>query len=127
MPHFYVPLEKHAGYLSTTLYHHANNLDGRDNLQTIPEAPAVYLICGRIGGKAANPRMVGETSNLRRSIMACFESPSDDVRIFMQSIKMKELVYELVPELTEAQRMKKKMQWHDHYKPVHDEAIDKIH
>lgn len=72
-----------------------HSIDGEDNLDQVPELPAIYAVCGRVNGETANCRYLGKCKNLREAVAnhylpseadACFQE-------FMDSIKTKVLVY----------------------------------
>ena len=131
MEHHYIELDGKSGVKTLVIYHRDNNLDKKDNLNTLPPEPAVYALCGRVNGQPANPRYIGQTINLREKIIKHFdrnESNSNKcLKEFMQSIKIKELIYQLMPDSTDYERVCKKKQWEDKYRPECTEALNKIH
>lgn len=123
MEHNYLTIEQ-SEVITQTLFQRENNLDGKDNLDELPELAAVYAVCGRANGKPANPRYIGETDNLRAAIKEHFNRTEADLnereacfKEFMLSIKIKELVFQLMPEATKEERIKLQNEWTEKYKP----------
>lgn len=116
---------------SLVIFQKDNNLDKKDNLDTLPELPAVYAICGRVNNQAVNPRYVGESENLRVTIQQHFDksgfSEDECCREFMFSIKTKVLVYELMPSSSKEERLVRKNEWELKYKPVCNKELNEIH
>ena len=110
------------------LYKADNNLDKVDNLNDLPNEKAVYAISGRINGKPANCRYVGECDNLQSAIRLHFSDAETDhcLRQFMQSIKIKTLDYVLLPGSTQAERDQIKTEWKVTYKPECNEQLNKV-
>ena len=105
--------------VETVIYERNNNLDKRDNLDELPGEKAVYAIYSRINGRAANCIYVGETNNLQSAIMSHFQ-PSElntGLKDFMQSIKLKALVYTLMPDSTKEERMRIVSEWKKEKQP----------
>ncbi|MBD0259619.1 MAG: hypothetical protein ICV83_28195 [Cytophagales bacterium] len=131
MDHQYIQLEAGSATRSLVLFQKDNNLDGKDNLGSLPEAPAVYAICGRVNGTPANPRYVGETDDLQRAVRMHFEAsePGQDecFKEFMLSIKTKVLLYEVLPGSTGEERQAKKREWEATYKPVCTKELNEVH
>ncbi len=131
MEHNYIEAEKESEIKKLVIYQKDNNLDHRDNLDDIPTGPAVYMICGRVNGRAANPRYVGETNNLQKAIKKHFDKSvkeSDSCfKEFILSIKIKELVYQLLPGSKKEDRLLKKTEWSDKYQPKCNEELNEIH
>ncbi|MCG8318427.1 MAG: hypothetical protein MI921_02895 [Cytophagales bacterium] len=127
--HNYIQLSDDVEIKYVVLYKKDNNLDELDNLNELPEQAAVYAICGRVNGQPVNPRFVGVTSNLKESIMKHFDSSEshDCLRQFMQSIKIKSLIYKVLEDSGEEQREKAKLHWQDKYKPECNEMLNEIH
>src|SRR5258708_6283901 len=108
MEHNYISVGEQESITALVIFQKDNNLDGRDNLDSLPETPAVYALCGRVNNQPANARFVGESENLRRAIRQHFD-PSASVgdeclREFMLSIKTKTLLYELLPVSSHEER-----------------------
>lgn len=117
------------GMQQVTLLKKENNLDQLDNLSELPEQPAVYAICGRVNNKPANARMVGTAANLREAVLMHFSDgeTNECLRQFMQSIKIKELVYELLPGASSEQLAQKKTEWSAQFKPACNETLNKVY
>lgn len=133
MEHNYFNLEQ-SGINTLVLLQKDNNLDGKDNLDSLPDLPAVYAICGRVNGKPANPRYIGETSNLREAVSKHFDrSETGDggchecFKEFILSIKIKELVYSLMPDSSQEDRLIAKKEWETKYKPDCNKLMNEIH
>ncbi len=111
----------------TILYKKDNNLEQKDNLDTLPNGPAVYGIFGRINGEPANCRHVAATKNLKQAILHHFSDSEsyDCLRTFMQSIKIKMLVYQELDASADFEDMK--LQWEARYKPECNEQLNHIH
>ena len=111
--------------VETIIYKKDNNLDELDNLDELPQLPAVYAICGRINGKASNCRHVGITENLQKAIKLHFSNDEADecLKTFMQSIKIKALIYELLNEPDESYLH----DWKEEFKPDCNEELNKVH
>ena len=133
MEHNYVNLEEDSQTKSLVIYEKGNNLDGKDNLNELPAKSAIYMICGRVNGQPANPRFVGESENLQEAIRCHFdekvpaEKGNECFKEFMTSIKIKTLVYVTVPGLSAEERLKRKEEWEEKYKPKCNEELNEIH
>lgn len=131
MEHKYIAIEDQAGINRVVLFQKDNNLDGKDNLDTLPELPAVYAVCGRVNGKPANPRYIDVTENLKQSVKMHFDGSQPAVtecfREFMLSIKIKELVFKLMPEASEEERAVAKENWEKQFKPECNKELNEIH
>lgn len=131
MEHNYITAEEQAGIRSIVIFQKDNNLDGKDNLDTLPGEPAVYAICGRVNEKPANPRYIGTSENLRQAVSAHFDGSqpavSDCFREFMLSIKIKELVFQLMPGSSEGERAAAKEKWEKQYKPECNKELNEVH
>jgi len=109
-----------------------NNLDKIDNLDELPEHAAVFAVCGRVNGKPANPRYVSQTANLRKETQKLFDknepAPVDAecFKEFMMSIKTKELVYKILQNLSEPERLDVKNKWIKNFQPQCNEALNEI-
>jgi len=113
---------------SLIIYKHDNNLDGRDNLNQLPRERAVYAIAGRINSEAANYRFVGVTDNLQAAVKLHFSEnePRACLRNFMQSIKIKMLVYQLLPEYSPEEADRKLQEWESQYKPECNDKLNEV-
>ena len=107
----------------TQIFKKENNLEGKDNLEEIPTSMAVFTVCGRINGYPANPRYTGVTENLRESIQALFNA-DDNVGEFMNSIKLKELLFQTIEE---SQFKSKKEEWENQFTPNCSEALNEVY
>jgi hypothetical protein len=131
MEHNFVKVDDGANLKRTVIYQKDNNLDQLDNLNSLPEGPAVYAVCGRVNGEPANPRYIGEALNLREQVKNHFNKlisqPTPCFGEFMQSIKIKELVYELLPGASDEERKQKKEEWERVFKPSCTEVLNEVH
>jgi len=111
------------------LHERNNNFEGKDNLDKLPEEPAIYAICARINGESVNCRYVGEASNLRQSIKKHFTEFESHPCLaeFMQSIKIKSLRYSLVLDTNRQDILKIKKVWEENYKPECNKQLNKVH
>jgi len=120
MGHDYLVPDEQAGIKKFVLFQKDNNADGKDNLDMLPGLPAVYAVGERVNGQAANLRYIGEAGNLRESIKKHFDkthSEEDECfKEFMLSIKIKVLIYELIPSSTHEERLVIKKEWENRYK-----------
>ncbi|WP_217602608.1 hypothetical protein [Chitinophaga sp. GbtcB8] len=133
MEHNYMSIEQGTLY-TQVLLQKDNNLDKNDNLDDLPETPAVYAVCGRVNGQPANPRFIGETGNLRAAIRSHFETTDTNGDVctqcfkeFMLSIKIKELVYTLLPDSSPEERSSVKKEWEEKYKPNCNKQLNEVH
>lgn len=131
MEHNYLELAQEPAVANLVIFQQDNNLDRKDNLDELPAEAAIYAVCGRVNGKPANARYVGETDNLREAIKKHFSAsepqPSPCFREFMQSIKIKELVYQLMPGAGKGDRLLRKELWEEQYRPNCNEELNEIH
>lgn len=90
------------------------NLD-RIDIDNLPERKAVYAIFARDKdtGEPINCRYVGETDNLKERTKAHFQVDelNSCLKEFMQSIKTKLLLYELMPNSLKDDRLGKEKRW----------------
>lgn len=100
------------------VYHKDYNIDKKDNLDELPEEPAVFGIFGIIHETPVHSRYVGSTDNLRRSVRDVFEKPeSEGLKKFMQSPWIQMLCYELLPNATEEERKQVEDEWIREFDP----------
>jgi hypothetical protein len=107
----------------------SNNLDGKDNLDQLPQEPAVYGIFGRINGTPTNCRFVGQCDNLQKEIKKHFSDEEADscLKTFMQSIKIKTINYQLMQASSEADRLNEMKKWKSEYDPKCNEELNKVY
>jgi translation elongation factor EF-1beta len=99
-------------------YHKDYNIDKKDNLNELPEEPAVFGIFAIIHEVPVHPRYVSSTDNLRKAVRDVFENPeSEGLKKFMQSPWIQMLCYELMPDATEEERKEKEKEWIRKYDP----------
>lgn len=129
MEHNIIDVLASPGIQKMVLLKKDNNLDHLDNLGEIPDMPAVYAICGRVNGAPANPRAVNAAMNLRQAVVDHFSTTEEDecVRTFMQSIKIKELVYEILPDASAAVLEEKRNKWVEKFRPSCNEVLNKVY
>ena len=100
------------------VYHKDYNLDKKDNLDELPEEPAVFGIFGIIHETPIHPRYIVSTDNLRKAVRDVFENPQGEgMKKFMQGPWIQMLCYELIPGLTIEERKAKEDAWTNEYKP----------
>ena len=106
------------------VWHKDYNIDKKDNLNELPEEPAVFGIFGIIHEVPVHPRYVASTDNLRKAVKDVFENPvGEGMTKFMHSPWIQMLCYELMPDSTEEQRKEKEEEWIKEYEPkVTDEG-----
>ncbi len=112
------------------LYNADFSLGELDTISELPEISAVFAICGRINGKAANCRVVRSTQNLRKSIRDLYTDVEQDQCIldYMRSIKTKIILFREVP----AEKYKEAKddlveEWTKLLKPVCNEELNKVY
>lgn len=133
MEHNYIDLASESKIKELVIYCKENNLDGNDNLGELPEQPAVFAICGRVNGRAANPRFVDVTKDLQETIRNHFDQnvpaveETECFKEFMTSIKIKVLIYMLLPAGTKVERMEIKEEWKTKFDPKCNRELNKIH
>lgn len=129
MTHKYVMAEAQTGITDLVLLHKDYNLDKKDNLDEIPALPAVYALCGRVNGQAVNARHVGSTDNLQSAVKAHFsdKETNECLRNFMQSIKIKMLVFQTMPGTTENERQEIKQQWDNKMTPRCTDELNQVY
>ena len=78
------------------VYHKEYNIDDKDNINELPEEPAVFGIFSIIHEVPVHCRYVGSTDNLRKSVREVFENPdSEGLK------KEEERIKEYEPQVTE--------------------------
>lgn len=109
--------------IRTEIYHKDYNLDKKDNLDTLPEEPAVYGFFGIIQEKPVNCRFAGETANLRKGVRERFEQlqPEDGLKKFMQGPWIKMLCYQPCAGTSEQERQQILSEWRGRYDPKVDD------
>lgn len=107
----------------TEIYHRSYNLDGKDNLTSLPARPAVYGIFAIVDGEPVHCRAVGHARNLQAAIRQHFDGEADaGVRTFMRGPWIKMLVYEPFPaEAADADLAAASADWARQYSPSCDE------
>jgi hypothetical protein len=104
------------------LYHNKYHLDGRENLDEIPPAQAVFGVFGIVDEEPANCRYVGEAENLQAAIRGLYDNPpSAGMKKFLQGPWIPMLVFEPLPGASAAQREKAAGEWQSQYHPQIDE------
>jgi translation elongation factor EF-1beta len=100
------------------IFHKEYNIDKKDNLDELPEEPAVFGIFAIIHEVPVHPRYVSSTDNLKKAVRDVFENPgSEGLKKFLQSPWIQMLCYELMPDSTEEDRKKKEEEWIKEYDP----------
>ena len=129
MNHRIIDTEELASSERMIIYQKDNNIDKFDNIDEIPEQPAVYAICGRVNDQPANCRKVGTTENLKETISTAFSDaePDSDFKTFMHSIKIKEMIYYLMPETSEKERKQVLKDWENKLQPACTEELNKVY
>lgn len=131
MEHKYVAVE--ANQIQTPIYCKSNNLDEKDNLDTLPDTPAIYGICGRVNGSPVNMRFVGYSQDLRSAVREHFtenisaNSFNKCVKQFLLSIKSKELVYMHAGGISEDERNRIVNDWKVRYQVNCNEELNKVY
>ena len=93
----------------------------KDNFGSLPDRKAVYSIWAqqKDTNKPINCRYVGETEELQKRTQRHFSEQEENecLKKFMQSGKTKIMIYELMPNSTEEQRVAKESEWIKKYNP----------
>ena len=98
--------------------HKDYNLDKKENLDEIPEQPAVFGLFAIIDDAPISPRYISSTDNLRKAVREVFENPnSTGLKKFMQGSWIKMLCYNLLLDSTEETRKAKEKEWIKKYEP----------
>ncbi|MBD0259181.1 MAG: hypothetical protein ICV83_25965 [Cytophagales bacterium] len=129
------PIEvgEHPDMTTLVVFQKDNNLDRKDNLGELPAKPAVFAMCGRINGQPVNPRYVGETENLQKALQKLFDKDepppegNEAFKAFMLSIKLKQVVYALLPDASAEERTQKKEEWQKRYDPQCDKDMNAVY
>ena len=111
------------------LNHPDYNLDKSDSLVDIPESPGVFAVSGRVNGEPANCRLVRAADNIQQAVRSLYENSEQDecIRNYMQSIKTKLLVYQVMPEADQAEMDKHVAEWKAQYDPQCNEELNKVY
>lgn len=111
----------------TTLYKRDNNLDQKDNLDTLPEKKAVYGLFGRMQMSPANCRFIGVAQNLRAAVKLHYNDAESDKSLleFMRSIKIKQIVYLELKEGEDADAIASS--WRERFKPECNAELNKVY
>lgn len=92
----------------------------KSNLSNLPKRKSVYLIfgIGKIVKNLINYIYVGETDNLEERTKAHFKKneTNECLKKFMQSSKIKMMIYELMANSTKEERLKKEKEWKKRFK-----------
>jgi hypothetical protein len=110
--------------LEKTIFHQDYSVEGKENMRTIPTEPAVFGIFGMIHEKPVHCRYVGETENLRETIINLFEKAeevSEGFAKYMHDTLIKRMLYVLMPGSTQPERQKEAEEWTQKYQPACDE------
>jgi hypothetical protein len=108
--------------IQTEIFHKDYNLDKKDNFDSLPEGEAVFGIFAIVHEKPVHCRFVGQAENLRKTVKDLFENPGDEgFAKFMQGPWIQMLVYELMPESSEEDRLNAVEEWKKKHEPKCDE------
>jgi hypothetical protein len=100
------------------IFHKDYNLDKKDNLEELPETPAVFGIFAIIHEVPIHPRYVGSTDNLRKIVREVFENPEGEgLKKFMQGPWIQMLCYEELPNSSEEELKQKEEEWIKKFEP----------
>jgi hypothetical protein len=90
----------------------------RYGLEKLPDGKAVYAIYSRKSGVLGNCIFVGETEDIKKSMIAHLSDaePNECLRTFAQA-KAILLRYELMPNSNKAQRLDTELEWIDRFGP----------
>lgn len=129
MNHHILDLENKPESNMLIIDHEDYNLDGKDNLNKIPEEKGVYAICGRVNGKPANARWVGYAENLREAVQNHYSDneTNECLRDYMRSIKTKALIFKCMPEALSDELESEQQNWEDEFNPVCTPELNKVY
>ena len=104
------------------VWHARFNLDGKDNLQELPQESAVFGIFGIVHEAPVNCRYVASTDNLQQAVRELFENPpGKGMEKFMQGPWIQMLVYELMPGAPAHVMQQAAQEWQEKHQPKIDE------
>ncbi|GAA0894228.1 hypothetical protein GCM10009122_39080 [Fulvivirga kasyanovii] len=104
------------------IWHEQFNLDGKDNLEELPNEKAVFGVFGIVNDEPINCRFIGESENLRDTVKTLFEAPpSEGMKKFMQGPWIQMIKYDLLPESGDQERKKAVDEWTTKYHPKIDD------
>jgi hypothetical protein len=107
---------------SFEIWHKDHNLSKKHNMHDVPQESAVFGVFGIVNEEPVNCRYIGETDNLRDSIVSLFEHPeSEGMKKFMQGPWIQMLQYELMPGSSRNDRLKVASEWTQRFNPKIDE------
>ena len=106
------------GVVKMEVYHKEYNIDDKDNLNELPEEPAVFGIFGIIHEVPVHCRYVCSTDNLQKSVREVFENPeTEGLKKFMQSPWIQMLCYKVMPDTSEQELKPVEEEWIREYEP----------
>ncbi len=95
------------------------HIDKKNNLDEVPQVPAVFGVFGIINETPVHSRYVASTDNLQLAVRNLFENPAGEgMKNFMQGNWVQMLCYEPLEGMTEAQRSEREQKWIEEYKPA---------
>ncbi|MCK4764618.1 MAG: hypothetical protein KAW12_20635 [Candidatus Aminicenantes bacterium] len=104
--------------VKTEIFHKDYNLDKKNNLETLPQKPAVFGIFSIIHDTPVHPRYVGAADDLQKAVKDVFENPgSEGLKKFMQGAWIQMLCYELIEGSGAEELKKKEEEWTKKYEP----------
>ena len=104
------------------IWHRSYNIFKKDNLATLPLECAIFGIFAVVAGELVNCRYVGETENLKGTVISLFDTPgSVGLQKFMHGPWIKMLQFELMPGSSADERRRMSEEWTRHYLPAIDE------
>jgi hypothetical protein len=129
MTHQIINLEGQEGISRLVLQHKDFNLDKKDNLDSLPAQAAVYAVCGRVNGQPVNARFVGATDNLLAAVKAHYSDaePNEQLKLFMRSIKIKELLFKPMPGVDAPAAKETLEAWEKTFQPECNEELNKVY
>jgi hypothetical protein len=106
------------GVVKMEIFHKEYNLDKKENLDELPETPAVFGIFSIIHEVPVHCRFVAATDNLRKSVRDVFENPQGEgLKKFMQGPWIQMLCYDEMKDSSEEDRKQKEADWIKQYEP----------
>ena len=100
------------------VFHKDCNLDKKDNLDELPQDPAVFGIFSIIHKIPVHPRYIAATDNLQKAVRNLFENPGGKgMKKFIEGPWIQMLCYDLMKDSTSEERQKKADQWIQTYDP----------
>lgn len=104
------------------VWHGKYNLEGKDNLNELPEGRAVFGVFAIVNEQPLNCRHIGIAGDLRQSVKELFEVPPEKgMKEFMQGPWIKMVVYERLSDQPNGEEDNVTREWVERYQPKVDD------